>query len=189
MATSRWEKERADWLEDTSRPGTSRRRRAQLLARRARRFSRGGMGTNASTRSADVIDPLWRRLLSTDEGPGEQLARLTLVPTGYFIVWLTVGPAIAVAAAFYAGMWALSARIGRLWTWPWITVGVLFAAAGVQTIRANGWVPITISSDFMVDIDWAGLAWHGCGRSSRSGCSSPGSTSAGPAGRRCRRTP
>lgn len=158
MAASRWEKQRGAWLIAQSRPGTSRRRRGEMLTRRARRMSRGGTGVDEASLREDITEPLWRRLLSTDEGAGEQLARMALVPAGYALVALTVGMAIAIAAVLYGLLWALTPRIGRLWTWPWLIAGAVLAAVGVVILGGTAWVPATITPDLIVTFDWPGIA-------------------------------
>ncbi|GAB3563305.1 hypothetical protein [Spelaeicoccus albus] len=140
MSASRWEKERAALVLSRSRPGTSGRRRAEVIGRRARRLGRSGTGVAATSLREDITPPLIRRMLSTDEGTKEQLSRVILVPVAFLIVGLAIGPAMLFAAAAYGLMWALAPRIGRLWAWPWFVAGVLSAVAGVwaQVVIAAG---------------------------------------------------
>lgn len=78
----------------------------------------------------DVTPTLFRRMLVTNEGSQEKIARIVLVPLLFGGVGLTIGPAIAVAAALYALMWIRSPRIGNLWSWPWFVAGSLVAIGG-----------------------------------------------------------
>lgn len=130
MAVSRWEKERAAYLLGRTHPGTSGRRRAEIIGRRARRIGRAGAGLAETSMREDVTPPLFRRMLVTNEGPQEKIGRIILVPGLFGIVGLVIGPAIAVAAALYALMWLRSPRIGRLWSWPWFVAGSLVAIGG-----------------------------------------------------------
>ena len=147
---SRWEKERAAWLLAHSKPGTSMRRRAELLARTARRSSRGSLGVEESAFHDDPTSPLLMRLMKTDEGTGEKLARLILVPVVFMAVGVTIAPALALAAAAYYVLWTRSPKIGRLWWWPWITAGAavgilgaaIWAMAGAPApLGATPWPP------------------------------------------------
>lgn len=158
MTVSRWEKERGAYLIGHSRPNSSRRRRGELLERRARRMHRSGTGVAETSVREDVTEPLWRRLLSTDEGTGERMARLALVPLAYMTIWLVVGPAIVIAATLYGLVWRLSPRIGRLKVWPWMLAGLLLAAVGGPVLHLTSFQVITIYTGPVVDVDWLGLA-------------------------------
>lgn len=125
MKVSRWEKERAAWLLARSKPGTVRRRRAELLSRQARHLGRGHTSAGESALHDDATERLFVRLMKTDEGSVDKLARLVLVPAGYAAMWLLVGAAVAVAAAIYRALWAAAPKIGRLWAWPWAVAGVV----------------------------------------------------------------
>ena len=132
MAVSRWEKERSQFLLGRTRPGSSGRRRAETIGRRAKRIGRTGAGLSEAAAREDVTPCLFRRMLKTDQGAKEQSARLVMVPMLFGAVGLIVGPAIAVAAALYGLLWYRSPRIGRLWAWPWLaTGGVLLTAWAV----------------------------------------------------------
>lgn len=131
---TRWEKERAAWVLGRSRAGTSARRRAEMLNRRARRLGRSATGVAETSLREEITPPLLRRLLSTDQGTGEQIARFLGLLLGLAIVGLTVGPALALAAAIYGVLWQNAPRIGRLWYWPWLVAGGALALVGVAVI-------------------------------------------------------
>lgn len=129
MTVSRWEKERSQFLLGRTRPGSSGRRRAETIGRRAKRIGRTGAGLSEAAAREDVTPSLFRRMLKTDQGAKEQGARIFLVPILFLTVGLFIGPAIAVAAAVYGALWHRSPQIGRLWAWPWLTAsGVLLTA-------------------------------------------------------------
>lgn len=134
MTTSRWEKERAGYLVGHTRPGSSGRRRAELIGRRARRMGRGGTGVAETTLREDVTEPLFMRMLKTDEGSKEQLSRLVMVPALFVIVGLLIGPAMLIAAVAYGLMWYWSPRIGRLWDWPWYLAAAVVAFGGALLV-------------------------------------------------------
>lgn len=134
MIATRWEKERAAWVLARSRAGTSARRRAELLGRQARRRSRSGAGVAETSLREEITPSLMRRLLTTEEGAKEQLARLILVPVGLVVVGLLVGPALAIAAALYGALWYWSPKIGRLWAWPWLAGGTALFVGGAWLI-------------------------------------------------------
>ncbi|MBE7157895.1 MAG: hypothetical protein INR62_05600, partial [Rhodospirillales bacterium] len=69
----RWERERGAHLENRSRPGTSRRRRAQVLARAAHRGQRTGLGVGESQVGDDLVPSWWRRAIA-EQDAGESLA-------------------------------------------------------------------------------------------------------------------
>ncbi|WP_353113252.1 hypothetical protein [Microbacterium sp.] len=128
MIAQRWEKERGVWVLHRSRPGTSARRRAELLKQRASRISRAGVtGVAESARHEDITPSLFRRMLATNDGAKEQMARLIWVPLIFLMIGLAVGPAMLLAAAIYAGLWWHSPKIGRLWDWPWYIAGGVVA--------------------------------------------------------------
>ena len=138
-ASYRWEKERSAWLLARSRPGTSRRRRAELLqkqAGRAARRARTGMADAA--RHEDITPSLFRRLLATDEGAGEQLLRLIFVPAGFALAGLLIGPALFIAAGIYSLLWQQSPKIGRLWDWPWLLAGLVVGVGGASIWHLSG---------------------------------------------------
>lgn len=135
---TRWEKERAAWVLGRSRAGTSARRRAEMLGRRARRLGRSGTGVAETSLREEITPPLFRRLLSTDQGTGEQIARFFGLLLGLAVIGLTVGPALALAAAIYGVLWQNAPRIGRLWYWPWLVAGGASALVGVAVIALAG---------------------------------------------------
>jgi hypothetical protein len=130
MTVSRWEKERAAYLLGRTRPGSSGRRRAEIIGRRARRLGRTSAGLAETSMREDVTPTLFRRMLATSDGPQEKAARLFLVPMFFGIVGLLIGPALLVTAGLYGCLWYISPRIGRLWVWPWLTAGGVLAIGG-----------------------------------------------------------
>lgn len=130
MTQSRWERERADWLLARSKEGRPRRRRAMVLSLRANRITRGESGVGDSSFHDDVPDRLFVRLTKSSEGEIDRLARALVVATLYVIVWLTAGPAIAVAALIYCCLWTAAPRIGRLLAWPWYLGAAIVGLAG-----------------------------------------------------------
>lgn len=139
MSAYRWEKERSVWLLARSKPGSSRRRRAELLQRQAGRAARKARtGVADSARHEDITPPLFRRLLATDEGSGEKLTRLLLVPVAFGIVGLLIGPALLIAMGVYAVLWQQSPKIGRLWDWPWLLAGLAVGIGGAVIWHSSG---------------------------------------------------
>lgn len=138
MGASRWEKERSAWLMSHSQPGRPRRRRAEVLRRNARRAERATSGVAETGMHEDVTPPLLRRMLTTDEGPKEQLARLVLIPAALVLIGILIGPALAIAAAIYGVLWYWSPQVGRLWSWPWFAGGVLLFIGGALLIGQLG---------------------------------------------------
>lgn len=125
MSAHRWERERAAWAQDHSRAGTSGRRRAELLAREARRGQLAGAGVGAAPLQDDVTPPLWRRLLT-----GEDVGLGKKVGLGVVGVLGTVigGVGIAAGQGVYRVLLRISPRIGRLWWWPWAVLAALLLA-------------------------------------------------------------
>lgn len=156
---SRWERERSAWLLAHSRPGTTRRRRGELLARQARRLSRSGTSAGESALHDDATERRFRRLMKTEEGSVDRLARAILVPLGYALAWLIAGGAIIIAAAFYRGLWTLSPRVGRLWMWPWLVAGVAVGTVSWLVLDHGPVVDYSVWPRYLViDIDWPRLA-------------------------------
>lgn len=142
MAATRWERERSAWLMERSRPGTMRRRRAEMLGLQARKATRGSAGIDQMSMREDITPPLWRRLLVTEDGVGERLTRLIGVPVLYGTVGLVVGPAMLVAAGIYKVLWSHAPKIGRLWAWPWLVAGVLLWV--IQGLSFSFWGPMAM---------------------------------------------
>lgn len=160
MATvSRWEKERSAWLLARSKPGPLRRRRAELLARRARHLGRAGASAGESALHDDVSERLFVRLLKTDEGSADKLARLLIVPVAYAAVWVLVGGAIAVAAGAYRLLWTASPKIGRLWAWPWAVLAALAAIAGYVLLDHGSPFDVSVWPRYFIVYVNAGLFW------------------------------
>ncbi|PFG20714.1 hypothetical protein [Serinibacter salmoneus] len=159
MPRGRWEGERAAWLLAHSRPGTTRRRRAELLSRRARRLARGGAGVGESSLHDDATPTLHRRLMTSDEGPGDRLARAVLVPAGYALVGLLLGGALATAALLYRALWAMAPRVGRLWAWPWIVLGAAGLTAAVMLLDREALIAFDVWPRYMIiDPDFGRIA-------------------------------
>lgn len=137
-AVSRWEKERSAWIMGRSRPGTSARRRAELLGRRARRLSRGGTSVAETSLHEDVTPSLLRRMLASNDGAGEQLARLVFVPVLFALFWLIAGPAVAIGAGLYYLRWQRAPKIGRLLDWPWFLAGAAVGVTGAVLWYLSG---------------------------------------------------
>lgn len=142
MNAQRWEKERSAWLLARSRPGTSRRRRSELLQRRSARAARlARTGVADSSRHEDITPPLFRRMLATDEGSGERLLRFIAVPLLFALAWLALWPAALLAAGVYFLLWRSAPRIGRLWAWPWFAAGLLLLGGGAAVRELSGLGP------------------------------------------------
>lgn len=161
---SRWEKERAAWLLARSKPGRPRRRRAELLARRGRQLARGGTSAGESPFHDDATERLFTRLMRTEEGSADKLARVILVPVAYAAVWLLLGGAIAAAGLIYRVLWALAPRIGRLWQWPWAVAAAGAGIAGSLLLEHGSPVDVSVWPRYMVvyvdwTLFWANWAW------------------------------
>lgn len=130
MTQSRWERARADWLLTRSKEGWPRRRRAMVLSLRANRITRGESGVADSSFHDDVPDRLFVRLCKSSEGEIDRLARVLVVTALYATVWLTGGPAIAIAALIYRCLWFAAPWVGRLLTWPWSVSAAAVGLAG-----------------------------------------------------------
>lgn len=142
MNAQRWEKERSAWLLARSRPGTSRRRRSELLQRRAARAARlARTGVADSSRHEDITPPLFRRMLATDEGSGERLLRFIAVPLLFALAWFALWPAAMLAAGVYYLLWRSAPRLGRLWAWPWFAAGLLLLGVGAAVRELSGLGP------------------------------------------------
>lgn len=161
MAVSRWEKERAQFLLRQTRPGTSGRRRAEIIGRRAKHIGRAGAGLAEAATREDVTPSLLRRMLKTDQGAKEQGARLVIVPMLFGAVGLIIGPAIAFAAALYGLLWYRSPRIGRLWAWPWLTAGGVLLTAWVIVFAMPGSNVWTEGMTLHVYLPWGVSMWLG----------------------------
>lgn len=134
MSTHRWERERAAHLLAGSRPGTDRRRRAELLARAARRGAREGTGVSQSTLVDEVTPSRWCRM-TTDEDGSRPLGKKVRAGFGYAVVGAVAGAGLAAGRGLYEVLARVSPRIGRLWAWPWVAaagaLAVALALAGV----------------------------------------------------------
>lgn len=138
LAQSRWEKERAAFLLGRTKPGTSGRRRAEAIGRRAKRLGRTSAGLAEGSAREDITPSLFRRMLKTDQGAKEQGARIFMVPILFGIVGLIIGPAIAVAAGLYGLLWYRAPTLGRLWSWPWLAAGGLVLTVWVVLVAMPG---------------------------------------------------
>lgn len=130
-----WERERSRRLFEHSDPGTSARRRAQQLARTARRKGRAGSGVDGAGAGDDITPPLWRRR-SRDEHVGA--ASHALFYAGVGLGLALAGGAVAAGTGIYSVLerW-VAPRTGRLWAWPWAVLGALLIVGGALI----GWLP------------------------------------------------
>ncbi|MGO1971608.1 MAG: hypothetical protein ACTH2Q_01490 [Propionibacteriaceae bacterium] len=159
MKVSRWERERAAWLLNRSKQTSVRRRRSKLLSRQANRLTRGGSGVGESDFHSDVPDRLFTRLMTSDDGAADRVARMIIVPAVYGAVWLAVGGAIAVAAAIYRALWSLAPRIGRLWDWPWYVAAAAAGVGGGLLLDHGSPVEVSVWPRYLVlHVDW-GQFW------------------------------
>lgn len=136
MTSYRWDRERSAYLIAHSRSGTSRRRHGELLSRRSRQAAREAAGVGATLLHDDVTPPLWRRMLS-DNDAGESLARVFFMIIGFCLFVTTIGPAVAMGRGLYAALWAVSPKIGRLWTWPLLVTSAVAVVAGWPAVLAH----------------------------------------------------
>ena len=125
--THRWERERAAHLLAGSRAGTDRRRRAEILARTARRGARSGTGVGQSALVDEVTPSRWRRMTTAEDG-SRPLGKRVRVGFGYAVVGAVSGAGLAVGKGLYEGLARLSPRVGRLWAWPWAALAGALAA-------------------------------------------------------------
>lgn len=130
MGATRWEAERAAAVMARSRAGTSARRRAEILARRARQAGREGTGVAGTAVHQEVTPPLWRRAMAHDDG-AEGAARLFFLAIGGAVVLWTFWPGIVLGAGLYGAFYMAAPRIGRTPWWP--------PAVGAVVILVIGW--------------------------------------------------
>ena len=133
-----WYRERAAHLMGTSRAGTSARRRAEILARAARRAQRSDVGVGEAVAQDELTPALWRRLRE------RELHWLVMA------VLLVVGAAAALVCGVgvAAGRWVylalvrwVSPRVGRLAWWPW---AVMSGAALLARWLLTDWPKVGI---------------------------------------------
>ncbi|OBC01733.1 hypothetical protein [Gordonia sp. 852002-50395_SCH5434458] len=124
----RWERERSRELAKGERPASARRRRSQLLSRKADRRARSGIGVGAATTGDDVVPPWWRRALA-EQDAGESLSRMIAMGALGAVVAALVGVGVGAGRGIYWLMERCSPRIGRLWWSPWATAAVVVGAA------------------------------------------------------------
>ena len=129
-AAEPWASERAAWLLAHSRPGTSRRRRAELLGQRARRDHRAATGVADSGMHEDVTPTLFRRMTTTDDGAGEKLARAVGVPLLFAGVLALTGPGILGTRILYTRAVTQSPERGPLSPMRWYLAGAGLAVLG-----------------------------------------------------------
>lgn len=115
MARSRWERERGQWIQRRARTDFGR-RRAQLLARKARIVERAEAGVGDSALHEDVLSRWPRRWCRHDES-GEEAARYAGFAVAAFLTYAAVGPALLVGVVTYWAGWLLSPRIGPMRWW------------------------------------------------------------------------
>lgn len=131
MGATRWEAERAAAVMARSRAGTSARRRAEILARRARQAGREGTGVAGTAVHQEVTPPIWRRAMAHDDG-AEAGARLFFLAIGGAVVLWIFWPGILLGAGLYGAFYMAAPRIGRTAWWP--------PAVGAVVTLAIGWV-------------------------------------------------
>lgn len=138
-AAYRWERERGDHLVSAPKGGTSRRRRGELLKRRAHRAQRAGTGVSEQTVVNDVTPRFFVRW-TADADPGEGLIRMIAMGVAGVVYALALGVGTAIGYGIYRVLDAASPRIGRLWAWPWA------AAAGVLALVLwlVGWLTVGV---------------------------------------------
>lgn len=127
MSAAPWYRERAAYLMGRSRAGTSARRRAEILAREARRAQRSGVGVGEAVAQDELTPPLWRRATGKEGRGWFVKGALTLVAA---LVAVVAGPGIAIGRyGIYEVLvrW-VAPRIGRLHWWPWATVAAALLA-------------------------------------------------------------
>ncbi|WOC14316.1 hypothetical protein [Gordonia sp. MP11Mi] len=156
-----WARERAAWLMHRSRPGTSARRRAEILARSARQGSRASTGVDAAPMQDELTPPMWRRVGTGEEaGTGRKVVLLLGATTAA----LAVGPGCALGAGLYRGRVALVSKFGRLRWQFW--AGTATAALAVLMLAG---VPFGVRLRFdrhfpvnMLDYGpwWAWVLWQ-----------------------------
>lgn len=124
---SRWERERSAWVTAHSRPGTSARRRAELLARADRRGQRDEHGLTAAVAQDEVTATLLRRVML---GEGRSPIKAVTYMGACIIGGIVGGVGAVVGYGGYRALWQVSPKIGRLWAWPWAV------AAGTGAVAA-----------------------------------------------------
>lgn len=164
MSSQPWARERAAYLMAHSRTGTSARRRAEILARAARRGLTAGTGVGASPVQDELTPEWWRRVLGKeDRGVGVK----ALIVAAWAVAAAVVGPGVVVGRyAIYPALLRLAPRIGRLWAWPWLAVGGI--AVVVRWVFTDWpWVGVSIGLDRYIFADlvitgrwWAWLQWQ-----------------------------
>lgn len=132
MSDYRWERERAAWLLAHSKPGGSLRRRAEILARAARRGSRAGAGLATPAAQDEITPSTWLRLTRDSSGERHHRVRYGLLAG---LLALLIGPGWLLGCAAYRfALLPLSSRIGRLWWWPWaVAAGIALVARWLLT--------------------------------------------------------
>lgn len=147
MSTGLWERERAAYLLDRSRAGTSARRRAEVLARDARRLQRSSVGVG-QTLAQDEITPAWHRRVTADAGPWTKGA--VYIGLGVAAVAGGVGAAVGAKLVYPELTRRAGPRMGRKMIW---------VGAGAAGVAAAAW----IARAALTDWPWLGIAF-GVGR-------------------------
>lgn len=156
----RWEAERAAWLRERARAGTSRARRADVLTRAAWRHKRDASGVSASV-SQEIPKPaLWR----WTHGPGGEPRRRVLVGVAALVLVPLAGAGVVAGKGAYLALerW-VAPRVGRLWWWPPLVVAaLLWLVRSVATDWPVLGVSLALTNRFPLDFvsvgGWAGWA-------------------------------
>lgn len=131
MSAAPWYRERAAHLMGKSRAGTSARRRAEILAREARRAQRAGVGVGEAVAQDELTPTLWRRVMAKDLHWGLKAVFILAAATV-----LAVGGAGALLGRwiYEAVVKWVSPRLGRLIWWPWaVAAAAMLIARWVLT--------------------------------------------------------
>lgn len=158
--TYRWEAERAAWLRERARAGTSRARRADVLTRAAWRHKRDASGVSASV-SQEIPKPaIWR----WTHGPGGEPRRRVLVAAAALVLVPLAGAGVVAGKGAYLALerW-VAPRVGRLWWWPpLVAAGALWLVRSLLTDWPVLGVSLALTNRFPLDLvsvgGWAGWA-------------------------------
>ncbi|MFT3661757.1 MAG: hypothetical protein QM809_10235 [Gordonia sp. (in: high G+C Gram-positive bacteria)] len=159
----RWERERAAALLEGSRAGTGRRRRAEILARDARRAARADTGV-AQSQLVDEITPWWWRRWTTNDDGERRTGRKVALGAGLVVGAVVAGPGVAAGRGVYRLLWQRAPRVGRRGWRAWGTaagaLAAVLAACGVPlgvAVRLDRRFPLTL-----IDLGpwWAWLLWQ-----------------------------
>ena len=161
MSAAPWYQERSAYLMNNSRAGTVARRRAEVLARAARRSERAGAGISATAVQDELTPELWRRVMGR-EGRGLAAKTGLLLLAAFAAVVIGPGVALGRYGIYRAAVDLLSPRVGRLVWWPWaVAAGALAVLRWVLTDWPRLGVALGVGryfpGDFVMLGGWA--AW------------------------------